>query len=49
MTDKKEHRELEERQESQWLLKRRCRILLAGGLEMSPSFKRPPRLVDIGD
>jgi hypothetical protein len=30
------------------LLKKRCRILPAGGLGASPSFKYPPRLGDIG-
>jgi len=30
------------------LLKKRCRILPAGGLGVSPSFRNPPRLGDIG-
>ena len=29
-------------------LKKRCRILPAGGLGVTPSFKSPPRLGDIG-
>ena len=29
-------------------LKKRCRILPAGGLGVSPSFKSPPRLGDVG-
>jgi len=29
-------------------LKKKCRILPAGGLGVSPSFKNPPRLGDIG-
>jgi hypothetical protein len=30
------------------LLKKKCRILPAGGLGVSPSYKTPPRLGDIG-
>jgi len=33
---------------SKRLLRKRCRILPAGGLGVSPSFKSPPRLGDIG-
>ena len=29
-------------------LKKRCRILPAGGLGVSPRFKSPPRLGDLG-
>ena len=29
-------------------LQKKCRILPAGGLGVSPSFKSPPRLGDIG-
>ena len=29
-------------------MKKRCRILFAGGLGVSPSFRNPPRLGDLG-
>ena len=33
---------------TQRLLKKKCRIFPAGGLGVSPSFRSPPRLGDIG-